>query len=118
HYHPPVSVHCSSFLFFCPRPSTLSPLFPYTTLFRSNLLIVPYFSLFVIPAMFGLLIFHWLPNFLTESFEKFFLLIHEHVLLERTDRKSTRLNSSHASTSYAVFCLQKKTTDKYTDKTN
>lgn len=46
-----------------------------------NLLIVPYFSLFVIPAMFGLLIFHWLPNFLTESFEKFFLLIHEHVLL-------------------------------------
>src|SRR5699024_12190436 len=32
-------------------------------------------------AMFGLLIFHWLPNFLTESFEKFFLLIHEHVLL-------------------------------------
>src|SRR5699024_11644854 len=46
-----------------------------------NLLIVPYFSLFVIPAMFGLLIFHWLPNFLTESLEKFFLLIHEHVLL-------------------------------------
>src|SRR5690625_3364225 len=46
-----------------------------------NLLIVPYFSLFVIPAMFGLLVFHWLPNFLTESFEKFFLLIHEHVLL-------------------------------------
>src|SRR5699024_12640850 len=25
------------------------------------------------------------------------------------DRKSTRLNSSHVSTSYAVFCLQKKT---------
>src|SRR5699024_11583976 len=24
------------------------------------------------------------------------------------DRKSTRLNSSHVSTSYAVFCLQKK----------
>src|SRR5207249_10144339 len=32
-------------------------------------------------------------------------------LLFRThaDRKSTRLNSSHASTSYAVFCLKKKT---------
>src|SRR5207249_6853239 len=28
----------------------------------------------------------------------------------RSDRKSTRLNSSHASTSYAVFCLQTKTT--------
>src|SRR5690348_6318099 len=26
-----------------------------------------------------------------------------------TDRKSTRLNSSHPSTSYAVFCLKKKT---------
>src|SRR5438309_8484190 len=25
------------------------------------------------------------------------------------DRKSTRLNSSHSSTSYAVFCLKKKT---------
>src|SRR5438445_3876873 len=28
----------------------------------------------------------------------------------RTDRKSTRLNSSHANTSYAVFCLKKKIT--------
>src|SRR5207245_10621660 len=28
----------------------------------------------------------------------------------RLDRKSTRLNSSHGSTSYAVFCLKKKTT--------
>src|SRR5690348_17966377 len=27
-----------------------------------------------------------------------------------TDRKSTRLNSSHPSISYAVFCLQKKNT--------
>src|SRR5947209_13893696 len=27
---------------------------------------------------------------------------------ERTDRKSTRLNSSHANISYAVFCLKKK----------
>src|SRR5438445_3628721 len=28
--------------------------------------------------------------------------------LEREDRKSTRLNSSHANISYAVFCLKKK----------
>src|SRR5689334_24599454 len=28
--------------------------------------------------------------------------------LEREDRKSTRLNSSHSSISYAVFCLKKK----------
>src|SRR5438067_9528625 len=27
---------------------------------------------------------------------------------EHTDRKSTRLNSSHVSISYAVFCLKKK----------
>src|SRR3712207_8346191 len=28
----------------------------------------------------------------------------------QADRKSTRLNSSHANISYAVFCLKKKTT--------
>src|SRR4051812_49944108 len=28
------------------------------------------------------------------------------------DRKSTRLNSSHMSISYAVFCLKKKTNNK------
>src|SRR5947209_16196781 len=28
--------------------------------------------------------------------------------LRRSDRKSTRLNSSHANISYAVFCLKKK----------
>src|SRR3712207_8145897 len=28
--------------------------------------------------------------------------------LARSDRKSTRLNSSHANISYAVFCLKKK----------
>src|SRR5690242_20781463 len=28
------------------------------------------------------------------------------------DRKSTRLNSSHMSISYAVFCLKKKTADR------
>src|SRR3712207_8786172 len=33
---------------------------------------------------------------------------------ERADRKSTRLNSSHANISYAVFCLKKKKlTTKY-----
>src|SRR3712207_8076779 len=29
---------------------------------------------------------------------------------DEADRKSTRLNSSHANISYAVFCLKKKTT--------
>src|SRR6266487_1980455 len=31
------------------------------------------------------------------------------------DRKSTRLNSSHPSISYAVFCLKKKNTDLHVD---
>src|SRR5215217_9017929 len=31
----------------------------------------------------------------------------------RRDRKSTRLNSSHANISYAVFCLKKKKKHKY-----
>src|SRR5258707_2400322 len=31
-----------------------------------------------------------------------------HSRFEGTDRKSTRLNSSHANISYAVFCLKKK----------
>src|SRR3712207_7283115 len=31
-----------------------------------------------------------------------------HVLRPLLDRKSTRLNSSHANISYAVFCLKKK----------
>src|SRR5438067_5614215 len=31
--------------------------------------------------------------------------------LEEADRKSTRLNSSHVSISYAVFCLKKKQYD-------
>src|SRR3712207_7157384 len=29
------------------------------------------------------------------------------------DRKSTRLNSSHANISYAVFCLKKKNTNRH-----
>src|SRR3712207_8872392 len=32
------------------------------------------------------------------------------VVTKADDRKSTRLNSSHANISYAVFCLKKKTT--------
>src|SRR5207245_10322839 len=34
--------------------------------------------------------------------------------LRRRDRKSTRLNSSHGSISYAVFCLKKKTEQEIT----
>src|SRR3712207_7054778 len=34
------------------------------------------------------------------------------VVLHDRDRKSTRLNSSHANISYAVFCLKKKKKEK------
>src|SRR5258707_8090616 len=35
---------------------------------------------------------------------------HHDVVVANSDRKSTRLNSSHANISYAVFCLKKKKT--------
>src|SRR3712207_8413503 len=37
---------------------------------------------------------------------------------EGLDRKSTRLNSSHANISYAVFCLKKKKRKQLTSLTN
>src|SRR5262245_64527239 len=39
-----------------------------------------------------------------------------HAWAEGEDRKSTRLNSSHLGISYAVFCLKKKKKDKTIDK--
>src|SRR3712207_8952129 len=39
----------------------------------------------------------------------------ERVLSHPQDRKSTRLNSSHANISYAVFCLKKKKTVRTTN---
>src|SRR3712207_8807535 len=38
--------------------------------------------------------------------------------LARIDRKSTRLNSSHANISYAVFCLKKKTNARNSSTNN
>src|SRR5580704_18300120 len=76
---------CRSFLFFSVffflmiRRPPRSTLFPYTTLFRSR------------PRHPG----RAAPG-------------HEHGGRGGRDRKSTRLNSSHPSISYAVFCLKKK----------
>src|SRR3712207_7960560 len=39
-----------------------------------------------------------------------YLLLPAEALRDSQDRKSTRLNSSHANISYAVFCLKKKKT--------
>src|SRR3712207_6990233 len=38
---------------------------------------------------------------------------HPRSSVARIDRKSTRLNSSHANISYAVFCLKKKKTERH-----
>src|SRR5260221_10944124 len=68
-----------------------STLFPYTTLFRSSVAPV------VLPVRHPL---RYGPA-------------RESCGLEKLDRKSTRLNSSHTVISYAVFCLKKKKTLTY-----
>src|SRR3712207_8428455 len=86
----------SSFFFFLMiRRPPRSTLFPYTTLFRSW--VVCECSSFQLED--------------TSAFapEAALLLNLEEDHLDRQDRKSTRLNSSHANISYAVFCLKKKT---------
>src|SRR5699024_12728923 len=103
----------------CRRPCGLVPsphvrlppppppaLFPYTTLFRSlpwlaALPISPMSEIYVGVAYYYSFVFVgcWLLD--SGSGEAL-----DQVLL---DRKSTRLNSSHVSISYAVFCLKKKT---------
>src|SRR3712207_7860268 len=90
-----------------------STLFPYTTLFRSLALVAAIFGL-VNTAIRPLLTLLALPFVLLTL--GFFLLIINALMLYVTsalasgfgDRKSTRLNSSHANISYAVFCLKKK----------
>src|SRR5438270_10546331 len=73
-----------------------STLFPYTTLFRS-------FGVFALAST-RLRTSRWtvptsdFPSSRNRS---------------RTDRKSTRLNSSHSQISYAVFCLKKKKKKKH-----
>src|SRR3712207_8590139 len=69
-----------------------STLFPYTTLFRSYLV---YGKLVPVEASLSQ---HAVPIGLAHGMK----------LLRPVDRKSTRLNSSHANISYAVFCLKKK----------
>src|SRR3712207_7491606 len=73
-----------------------STLFPYTTLFRSSRVGITNspadgIKTRMLPAM--------TPGMLRGN-------------VTRQDRKSTRLNSSHANISYAVFCLKKKKTNQ------
>src|SRR5438477_8539789 len=67
-----------------------STLFPYTTLFRSLSMRYLEREALLAPEYYVLLVFAVLG----------------------IDRKSTRLNSSHMSISYAVFCLKKKKIDR------
>src|SRR2546426_4433230 len=76
-----------------------STLFPYTTLFRSR----GPFATSDLNA--GLLLLQSFLGVVTAT-----MLVIAATVRERTDRKSTRLNSSHLVISYAVFCLKKKKT--------
>src|SRR5438445_13734065 len=81
------------------RPPPISTLFPYTTLFRSGRRGVPV-------AIFGHagdghVHVNALPDVTTPGWREALGGLYG-------DRKSTRLNSSHANISYAVFCLKKK----------
>src|SRR3712207_7666085 len=85
------------FFFLMIRRPPRSTLFPYTTLFRSLLAYGSNRS----PCAFVAKPFRRakLIGTITGQDENFSKVL---------DRKSTRLNSSHANISYAVFCLKKK----------
>src|SRR5690348_17966124 len=79
------------------RPPT-STLFPYTTLFRSIWKWVA--------GSFHFGVDQHRPSFIFDAGL-------EGDTVQTPDRKSTRLNSSHPSISYAVFCLKKKNNNIY-----
>src|SRR3712207_6932530 len=87
-----------------------STLFPYTTLFRSDraVLLEGLGQLGEVAERSGVLI---LLEPLNRYEDHMVNRLEDAVSLLRElgDRKSTRLNSSHANISYAVFCLKKKT---------
>src|SRR3712207_7671427 len=74
-----------------------STLFPYTTLFRSpnRTTFFPTSTDLYMDVLSALNVFPYSQRTPTQP-------------LKSRDRKSTRLNSSHANISYAVFCLKKK----------
>src|SRR3712207_7186970 len=87
-----------------------STLFPYTTLFRSR-------PRNVLVAGLALAAIGWAADAQTEFVSDVRKLVPQDLrALEDIDRKSTRLNSSHANISYAVFCLKKKIQKSYYSK--
>src|SRR5690606_41336805 len=90
-----------------------STLFPYTTLFRSNFIV-----LFVSLALFSSAITEsdaskYIHDFILKFADSPLMLM----IAIQLDRKSTRLNSSHVKISYAVFCLKKKKSTYSCDRT-
>src|SRR5690348_17431607 len=101
-----------------PPPPPLSTLFPYTTLFRSPIgirIARAFFPTRVSPdqvtllsLIIGLAAGHcFVYTSPTINLLGFVLFIVSDLFDSAEDRKSTRLNSSHPSISYAVFCLKK-----------
>src|SRR3712207_6893710 len=88
------SFHRDNFFFLMIRRPPRSTLFPYTTLFRSGL-----------EGAEGGLGFGGRVEGGGQRAERALLQAPRD---RGEDRKSTRLNSSHANISYAVFCLKKK----------
>src|SRR5688572_31576958 len=93
---------CLLFFLVMRRPPR-SPLFPYTTLFRS------------MPPLLRIVSGSFRPGdaFAAVRYGNFWYWIEnrrEGIAGAERDRKSTRLNSSHSQISYAVFCLKKKKT--------
>src|SRR3712207_8372772 len=87
------------FFFLMIRRPPRSTLFPYTTLFRSAV------ALRVLGEVIGIEGLDVAGQPAQDAAEDPTIPAH---VSPRLDRKSTRLNSSHANISYAVFCLKKK----------
>src|SRR3712207_7825637 len=94
-----------------------STLFPYTTLFRSSAgedADVPDLDHSQPATLTGARLAFVGAGVMAESMIAGLLakrLVTPHQIVASQDRKSTRLNSSHANISYAVFCLKKKKTN-------
>src|SRR5437762_7764770 len=103
-----------SFLYLLRRPPR-SPLFPYTTLFRSTKRKGPDNTPQVSPDGKYIAYTGFDDKYQGYQVTRLYVMNRDgsesRLLtadLDREDRKSTRLNSSHRCISYAVFCLKKK----------
>src|SRR3712207_8138139 len=93
------------FFFLMIRRPPRSTLFPYTTLFRSGLnTVIPFKD----PDYARLRPTLRIPAAQVHKVNDELGLHPQLSGVAELDRKSTRLNSSHANISYAVFCLNKK----------